>query len=59
VATKKTTNFSPSVVGFVGRGIRDPVWIKIRIRDKYPGSATMGTVPGTFLTYYIHMMIWH
>jgi hypothetical protein len=22
-------------------GVRDPGWVKIRIRDKYPGSATL------------------
>jgi hypothetical protein len=34
-------NFPPSSVGaVVGSGIRDPGWIKIRIRDKLPGSAT-------------------
>jgi hypothetical protein len=27
--------------------IRDPGWVKIRIRDKHPGSATL------------HMGIWH
>ncbi len=44
VATKKitTTNFSPlSFVALFGSGIRDPGWIKIRIRDKHPGSATL------------------
>jgi hypothetical protein len=24
-----------------GSGIRDPEWVKIRIRDKHPGSATL------------------
>ncbi len=45
VATKKgkTTNFSPSFVAVVGSRIeiRDPGWIKIRIADKYPRSATL------------------
>jgi hypothetical protein len=45
VATKKdmTTNlFSPlSFSAVFGSGIRDPKWIKIRIRDKHPGSATL------------------
>jgi hypothetical protein len=26
---------------FLGSGIRDPGWGKIRIRDKHPGSATL------------------
>ncbi len=25
-----------------GSEIRDPGWVKIRIRDKHPGSATLG-----------------
>jgi hypothetical protein len=25
-----------------GSEIRDPRWVKIRIRDKHPGSATLG-----------------
>jgi hypothetical protein len=47
VATKKglTTNFFlPSLLLLFldpGSGIRDPGWIKIRIRDKHPGSATL------------------
>jgi hypothetical protein len=45
VATKKgiTTNiFSPlSFVAAFGSGIRDPGWVKIRIGDKHPGSATL------------------
>jgi hypothetical protein len=47
VVTKKdmTTNlFSPlCFVAVFGQGskIRDPGWVKIRIRDKYPGSATL------------------
>jgi hypothetical protein len=38
-----TTNFfSPlSFVAVFGSGIRDPGWVKIRIRDKHPGSATL------------------
>jgi hypothetical protein len=33
--------FSPlSFVVVFGSGIRDPGWVKIRIRDKHPGSAT-------------------
>ncbi len=37
VATKKATNNSSSPLSFVavfGSGIRDPAWIKIRIRNK-------------------------
>ncbi len=45
VGTKKglTTNFfSPlSFVAVFGYEIRDPEWVKIRIRDKRPGSATL------------------
>jgi hypothetical protein len=44
VAIKKglTTNFfSPlSSVAVLGSGIQDPEWVKIRIRDKHPGSET-------------------
>jgi hypothetical protein len=38
-----TTNFfSPlSFVAVFGSGILDPGWVKIRIRDKHPGSATL------------------
>jgi hypothetical protein len=38
-----TTNFlSPlSFVALFGSGIRDPGWVKISIRDKHPGSATL------------------
>jgi hypothetical protein len=37
-----TTNlFSPLFfVAVFGSRIRDPGWVKIRIRDKHPGSAT-------------------
>jgi hypothetical protein len=45
VATKKgltTIFFSPlSFVAVFGSEIRDPEWVKIRIRDKHPGSATL------------------
>jgi hypothetical protein len=49
VATKKGTGmttkfFHPSLVLLVldpGSEIRDPGWVKIRIRDKHPGSATL------------------
>ncbi len=45
VATKigLTTNFfSPlSFVAVFGSGIRDQEWVKIRIRDEHPGSATL------------------
>jgi hypothetical protein len=45
VATKKgmTTNFcSPlSFAAVLGSGIRDPGWVKIRIRDQHPGYATL------------------
>jgi hypothetical protein len=34
--------FSPlSFVAVFGSGIRDPGWVKIMIRDKHPGSATL------------------
>jgi len=34
--------FSPlSFVAVFGSEIRDPGWVKIRIRDKHPGSATL------------------
>jgi hypothetical protein len=38
-----TSNFfSPlSFVAVFGSEIRDPGWVKIRIRDKHPGSATL------------------
>jgi hypothetical protein len=38
-----TTNFfSPfSFIALFGPGIQDPGWVKIRIRDKHPGSATL------------------
>jgi hypothetical protein len=48
VATKKVgmtkKNFHPSLLLLFldpGSEIRDPGWAKIRIRDKYPGSATL------------------
>jgi hypothetical protein len=42
--TKK--NFSPlSFVAVFESGIRDPGWVKIRIRDKHPGSATLKASP--------------
>ncbi len=34
------TNFPP-FGAFVGSGIRDPGWIKIRIWDRHPGSAAL------------------
>jgi hypothetical protein len=42
-----TTNFfSPlSFVAVFGSGIRDPGWVKIRIRDIHPGSATLVKKP--------------
>ncbi len=48
LATKngRTKNFPPfSLVLLLdpGSGIRDPGWIKIRIRNKHPGSATLHT----------------
>ncbi len=50
VATKKvmtTTFFSPlSFVAVFGSGIRDPGWVKIRIRDNHPGSATLQKIGG-------------
>jgi hypothetical protein len=37
-----TTIFHPySFAAVVGSGIRDPGWIKIRIRDKHPGSGAL------------------
>jgi hypothetical protein len=37
-----TKFFSPlSFVAVFGSEIRDPGWVKIRIRDKHPGSATL------------------
>jgi hypothetical protein len=47
VATKKgfrTNFFHPSLLLLFldpGSEIRDPEWVKIRIRDKHPGSATL------------------
>ncbi len=45
VATKQVWQlifFHPSLwVAVFGSGIRDPGWVKIRIRDKHPGSATL------------------
>jgi hypothetical protein len=45
VATKRGLTkkiFSPlSSVAVFGSEIRDPGWIKIRIRDKHPGSARL------------------
>jgi len=45
MATKKsyeTNYFSPlSFVAVFGSGIRDPRWVKIRIRDKHSGSSTL------------------
>jgi hypothetical protein len=36
--------FSPlSFIAVFGSGIQDPGWVKIRIRDKHPGSATLGS----------------
>jgi hypothetical protein len=32
---------SLSFVAVFGSEIRDPGWVKIRIRDKHPGSATL------------------
>ena len=45
--------FSPlSFQPVFGSGIRDPGWVKIRIRDKHPGSATLvatvlGSIPAS------------
>jgi hypothetical protein len=53
VATKKVKTliyFPPpplSFVAIVKSGIRDPGWIKVGIRDKHPGSATLGSVETT------------
>jgi hypothetical protein len=48
VATKKgmaTNFFSPfSFVAVFGSEIRDPGWVKIRIRDKHPGSAILDSL---------------
>jgi hypothetical protein len=48
LVTKKgmrTDFFHPSLLMLIldpGSKIRDPGWVKIRIRDKHPGSATLG-----------------
>jgi hypothetical protein len=52
MATKKgmtTIFFSPlSFVAVFGSGVGDPGWVKIRIRDVYPGSRTLiFTHPGS------------
>jgi hypothetical protein len=36
-----------SLVVVFGSEIRDPGWVKIRIRDKHPGSATLFVNPET------------
>jgi hypothetical protein len=44
VATKKYSNkffFHPSLVAVFGSENRNPGWVKIRMRDKHPGSATL------------------
>ncbi len=46
MAQKKgmTTNFHPSLLLLFldpGSEIRDPGWVKIRIRNKHPGSVTV------------------
>jgi hypothetical protein len=45
VATKKGLTkknfFTPLFCCCFGSWIRDPEWVKIRIRDKHPGSATL------------------
>ncbi len=42
-----TNFFSPlSFVAVFGSWIRDPRWVKIRIRDKHPGSATLLALKG-------------
>jgi hypothetical protein len=43
VATKKvmTKNFFFTPLFCAVFGIKDPGWVKIRIRDKHPGSATL------------------
>jgi hypothetical protein len=56
VAKKKgmTTNFF-SLLSFVavpGSGIRGVGWVKIRIRDKHPGSATLS------LSQIVVMKVW-
>jgi hypothetical protein len=38
---RTTKCFLSSFGALVGSGIRGPGWIKIRIRDKHPGSATL------------------
>jgi hypothetical protein len=54
-----TTNFfSPmsflavfgSGIRDTGSGIRDPGWVKIRIRDKHPGAATLRNITGYHIT---------
>jgi hypothetical protein len=53
-----TTNFFPplSFVAVFGSGIRDPRWVKIRIRDKLPGSATL---PQCFFIVHSSMLSCH
>jgi len=44
-----TKFFSPSLLLLLldpGSEIQDPGWVKIRIRDKHPGSATLGLYIG-------------
>ncbi len=40
----------PGRRGESGSGIRDPGWVKIRIRDKHPGSATLEKMLGRIPT---------
>jgi hypothetical protein len=53
-----TTNFfSPLLLlMFVepGSKIRDPGWVKIRIRDKHPGSATLMMCMPRIQAYQLH-----
>ncbi len=55
VATENgRTKTSPPPLSFsavVGSGIRDPGWIKIRIQDKHPGSATLLLTKEIFFIY--------
>jgi hypothetical protein len=59
VATKnglKKKNFHPCLLLLFldpGSEIRDPGWVKIRIRDKHPGSATLlATILGSIPAFY-------
>jgi hypothetical protein len=54
-----TTNFFSSLSFHCcfGSGIRDPGWVKIRIRDKHPGSATLLPFIVISIVYTRHFML--